>query len=99
MRLLPEHAQRIRQIVTEMAGADVPVKLFGSRLDEHRRGGDVDLFIELPTPVAEPALFAAQLSARISRQLGSRHVDVVLAAPNLQAQAIHDIARREGVCL
>ncbi len=99
MRLSPEHARCILETVSTTLGQRVPVRLFGSRLDDTQRGGDVDLFLDLPTPVGNPALLAATLSARLSRQLGGRHVDVVLAAPNLAPQAIHDIARAEGVTL
>jgi hypothetical protein len=45
------------------------VRLFGSRLDDGAKGGDVDPMFELPEPVDNPALLAAQLSARISRAM------------------------------
>ncbi|MCG5536384.1 nucleotidyltransferase domain-containing protein [Ectothiorhodospira mobilis] len=99
MRLSPEQQAAIRRIVADVAGSDARVRLFGSRLDDSARGGDVDLFVTLERPVEQPALVSAQLSARISRHLQGRRVDVILSAPNLRTLPIHDVARREGVLL
>lgn len=99
MRMTAEQIARVRAIVAEQAGADAVVRLFGSRLDDAAKGGDVDLFIELPYPVEAPAPFAAHIASLISRALDDRKVDVVLAAPNLMTLPIHEVARREGVVL
>lgn len=99
MRLTPNQIERIRSAVADLAGAQATVRLFGSRLDDSARGGDVDLLVEVVEPVAEPALLAARIAGRISRLLDGRKVDVVLAAPNLKELPIHHIARREGIVL
>lgn len=99
MRLTPQQVARIRAIVAEQAGPDAVVWLFGSRVDDTARGGDVDLFVEVPRPVDEPALLCARIAGRVSRALDERKVDVVLAAPNLMPLPIHDVARQEGVRL
>ena len=99
MRLSPVHIAFIRDCVRQLAGDEAQVRLFGSRLDDNSRGGDVDLLVELPTPVERPARLAAQISARVSRQMHGRKVDVIISAPNLQRLPIHDIARRQGVPL
>jgi predicted nucleotidyltransferase len=96
MRLSPEQIQLIGQTVAELAGADASVRLFGSRLDDSARGGDIDLLLELPHPVEHPALLAAGVAARLERELGGRRVDVVVSAPNLQVLPIHRIARSTG---
>ena len=63
------------------------------------RGGDIDLLVETPDPVAQPALAAARLAVKIERRLDGRHVDVVLVTPETPALPIHDIARRHGMAL
>ena len=75
------------------------MRLFGSRLDDGARGGDLDLMLELPDPVANPALLAARLSAQVSRLMHGRKVDVLLSAPNLMRLPIHDMAFKEGKLL
>lgn len=99
MRLTAEQVNAIRRIAGEEAGADSVVRLFGSRLDDAARGGDIDLLLEIPYPVDNPALLSARVAARLMRALGGRHVDVLLAAPNLETFPIHRIAATEGVRL
>lgn len=99
MRLTEDQILTIRQLTAEIAGAQARVRVFGSRLDDDARGGDLDLMLELPDPVDNPALIAAMLSAKISREMHGRKVDVLLSAPNLMRLPIHDIAFQEGILL
>ena len=94
MRLSQEQVAMIRQVVEEAAGVGVGVRLFGSRLNDELKGGDIDLLIELNEVVERPAILSAQIASRISRRLDGRHVDVVIAAPNLNELPIHRIARQ-----
>lgn len=99
MRLTPIQRAGIRRVVRQTAGDAARVLLFGSRLDDAARGGDVDLLVELSEAVDNPAVLAATLSARLSRVLDGRQVDVLLAAPNLRRYPIHDIAQHQGLPL
>ncbi len=73
--------------------------LFGSRLRDDERGGDVDLLLDVDVAVAEPAQLAARLAARVSRSMYGRKVDVLIKAPNLMHLPIHSVALAEGVLL
>ena len=75
------------------------MRVFGSRIDDTQQGGDLDLMLELPEPVENPAFLAAQLAAKVSRLINGRKVDVLLSAPNLMRLPIHDVAFKEGVIL
>jgi predicted nucleotidyltransferase len=99
MRLTSEQVSAIRQCVTQLATPSARVWLFGSRVNDAARGGDVDLMIALDEPVNEPALLAAQVSTRVSRYLLGRKVDVLIQAPNLQHLPIHTLAMAEGLLL
>ena len=99
MRLTDHQAKAIMQLAHEIAGEQVQVRVFGSRLDDDARGGDLDLMLELFEPAASPALLAARFSARVTRLMQGRKVDVLLAAPNLKRLPIHDMAFREGKVL
>ncbi|MEW6168136.1 MAG: nucleotidyltransferase domain-containing protein [Pseudomonadota bacterium] len=89
----------LKSLAAAEFGNRAEVRLFGSRTDDAARGGDVDLFVEVSSPIDRPALRSARLAARAIRALGGRRVDVVLAAPNLANLPIHDIARSSGVRL
>jgi len=99
MRISEQHQKAIKTIVQELAGTDSITMLFGSRVDDKQHGGDVDLLIETSHPIENPAWLAARLSAKISRLMRGRKVDILLLAPNLQQQAIHMQAKKTGVQL
>lgn len=99
MRLTDNQVQIIRQLAYQVAGNQLRVRVFGSRLDDAAQGGDVDLLLELENPVDNPALMAARLSALVSRAMYGRKVDVLLSAPNLMRLPIHDVAFKEGQLL
>lgn len=99
MRLTDHQAQAIMQLAHEIAGERAQVRVFGSRLDDRARGGDLDLMLELSEPAANPALPAARFSAKVSRMMHGRKVDVMIAAPNLMRLPIHDMAFKEGEVL
>ncbi len=46
MRLNNEQIAVIVEAVADLGGSDAEVFLFGSRVDDEARGGDVDLLIE-----------------------------------------------------
>lgn len=99
MRLTDGQTQAIKQLVREIAGEHARVRVFGSRLDDSARGGDLDLMLELSEPADHPALLAARFSAKVSRLMHGRKVDVLIAAPNLMRLPIHDMAFKEGKAL
>ena len=72
------------------------MRVFGSRLDDTAHGGDLDLMLELPEPVDNPALIAAQMSAPVSCAMFGRKVDVLRSTPNLMRLPTHEIAFKEG---
>lgn len=99
MRLGLDQQQAIQRAVREVFGPDARVRLFGSRLDDDAKGGDIDLLVEVNEPIDVPAELAARLSVKVMRACNGRKVDVVLTAPNLEVMPIHEIARRQGVLL
>lgn len=96
MRLSPTQRNAIRNAILGEVGDNARILVFGSRLDDSRCGGDVDLLVELPHPVEHPALLSSRLATRALRTLGGRKVDVVISAPNLLRTSIHEVAAAEG---
>ncbi len=77
--------------------------LFGSRVDDDRRGGDIDLLVETTLP--EPRALHAKIGAITDIQLtiGDQKIDMVTCQPQTPGTAEQPLiianARREGVPL
>ena len=99
MRLTREQQEIIRRTTREVFGPDATVRLFGSRVDESKRGGDIDLLVETPLPVEERERKALRLTARLQIRLGDQPIDVLVLDPETPRQRIHDEALRTGVAL
>lgn len=74
MRLTAGQIQAIKQTVQASLGLPAQVRLFGSRLDDEAKGGDVDLHVSVAQPVNVWA--TAQCASRLERSLDGRKVDV-----------------------
>ena len=99
MRLTPAQIDTIKSTAKAVLGEGARVTLFGSRVDDTAKGGDVDLMIEVTEALADPAVVAARIASKVSRAMNGRKVDVLLKAPNLLEQPIHRIAVQQGVAL
>ena len=97
MRLTDEQQRIIKTLAQEVVGADARVLLFGSRVSDDQRGGDIDLLVEVPRHVDSRVVTEARLAARIERALGGRRVDVLLVDPKTARQPVHDAARARGI--
>jgi predicted nucleotidyltransferase len=102
MRISPSERQAIATAARETLWPGTRVALFGSRVDDAARGGDIDLLVTPPS-APEPADWVARRQrfvARLYRLLDERRIDVVLdtntdAAP--LAAPVLSAARRQAV--
>jgi predicted nucleotidyltransferase len=99
MRLTADQVRSIVDATRALAGPDTMVRLFGSRLHDELRGGDIDLLVECASPVARPVWLAAQITARLQRALGDRKIDVLVLDPATALEPVHRVARAEGLVL
>ena len=96
MRLTPEQISTIRDIVRSMLPKAASVSLFGSRLDDTCRGGDIDLYIEYPEAVSFRT--QARLMVALEDALGIP-IDVVIRDQTTPPRPIERIAKTTGVPL
>lgn len=99
MRISQQTQQIIRDTVREVFGVDANVKLFGSRINDDARGGDIDLLVELPTIAAEIERKTMQLTARLQLRIGDQPIDVLVLDPSTPRQSIHEQASVTGIGL
>ena len=93
MRLSQEQTQVITQAVTRIAGKSARVLVFGSRLDDNARGGDVDLLVETEEKI--PRLDHARMKMELEQLLGLP-VDVLVHARGTEASPFVELARLKG---
>ncbi|TAN47863.1 MAG: nucleotidyltransferase domain-containing protein [Methylococcaceae bacterium] len=76
MRLSTAYRNVIKTEVRKVFGEDAQVFLFGSRVDDSKKGGDIDLFIATDD---KDDLFQKKLLflAKLKRALGEQKIDVV----------------------
>lgn len=99
MRLSPDLAQKIRRLVREHFGEKASVYLFGSRVDDTKRGGDIDLYIDIPENLEDKAGVVLRFNANLQATLGEQRIDVIVRDGATKPLPIHEEARRTGVRL
>ncbi len=96
MRLSTKQREIIKDIVVSYF-KNAKVYLFGSRVDDKKRGGDIDLYLELPSKphfLDKPRLVAA-----LKRALGEQKIDLVFHYPNKKETLIDKEAKQKRVLL
>ncbi len=76
MRLSPAYQEIIKAETLNVFGVNAAVFLFGSRIDDAKKGGDIDLFIRTDN---KDQLYDKKLRflARLKRQIGEQKIDIV----------------------
>lgn len=92
MRIPSRLAEQALVIIAEQYGSDAMVWLFGSRADDKKRGGDVDIYVESAvTDLMRKIRCKSQLA-----DLFDLDVDLVVGKGD---KPIHRIAKETGVRL
>ena len=99
MRITPEQQQTIVDVARSILGGDATVRLFGSRVDDSKKGGDIDLYIETPRALDNRAVAICKIGAELEKRMGPRKIDVVLKDAVTPPANIHDLATRTGIIL
>ena len=99
MRLREDRRHAIREEVSQIFGKEAIVLLFGSRVDDRARGGDIDLHIDASGSPAELLDRELRLRARLQRRLGERRIDIVVHDRHQPLRPIDEQAEQSGVVL
>ena len=109
MRITAIEQEVIKRAAQECFDASAVVRLFGSRVDDSKKGGDIDLFVQ--TSIVDAAeisiVDAAEISkahtrflAKLYAELGEQKIDVVIDYPSRTVQLpIFAIALEQGIIL
>ena len=99
MRLSPTEARLIRETAEAHFGSGTVVRLFGSRTDDTRRGGDVDLHIVAGDPDQVSLQNEIRFRVALEGAIGEQRVDVLLRRGSDPDLPIDQIAKESGLTL
>ncbi len=78
MRLTIEQKEAIKTVFKQVF-TQGKVILFGSRVDDTKRGGDIDLFIDTQQNTQNLFTLKIEFLVKLKNKIGSQKIDLVLA--------------------
>src|SRR3989337_1047363 len=78
MRITSFEQEIIKSRVRKHFGMNADVYIFGSRVDNNRKGGDIDLYITTDMPASEIIREKISLLVELENALGEQKIDVVI---------------------
>jgi len=93
MRLSGSQVQKIKNTAMKIFGKDTKVFLFGSRIDDTKKGGDIDLYINPELLLDEGVVFEYKIMflGQLKKLIGERKIDVIVNHKNANISFINDI--------
>jgi predicted nucleotidyltransferase len=92
MRLEKWEVEIIKKSAKEVFGENVKVILFGSRVYDNKKGGDIDLYVITDKPTFEKK---SEFWILLQERLGEQKIDIVFSEN--KNRPIEQTALREGI--
>ena len=92
MRLQKWEIEEIKKAAKIVFGEEVKVILFGSRVDDNKKGGDIDLYVITDNPSYEKK---KRFWIELQERLGEQKIDIILSEDS--NRSIEKTALKEGV--
>ena len=96
MRLTKEEIDIVRETILSHI-EDAKIVLFGSRVYDDKKGGDIDLYIETDENLSVRKKI--KILAELELKGIARKVDLVINAKNIKDRTIFETIEKEGVVL
>jgi len=78
-------------------GQAVHCYLFGSRVDDRKKGGDIDLYVEADTAIGMQQKL--DFLVDVERNITSRKIDLLVKTPMSKQRDIFSTAKKTGILL
>lgn len=99
MRLTEFEIESIKKLAPRHFGTNVQVYLFGSRTNNKKRGGDIDLFIRNADTSYLKIRTKINFITDLILLIGEQKIDVVLDNPGMEGSAFYDTINKTGIPL
>jgi hypothetical protein len=97
MRLTSTEKKAIYNSAITVFGNNSKVFLFGSRVDDRKKGGDIDLYIETDLSSEDALEKKIDFLVDVKTKIGDRTIDLVVRGSDSSPKPVYDIARAEGL--
>ena len=100
MRLSTDQVLILKKSCLKWFGSDIQLWLFGSRTDDFKKGGDIDLYLHTKETNMNQ-LVQAKLNFLVEMQLylGEQKIDLLISNPQSQSLPIYQEAMNNGIQL
>ena len=101
MRLTQYQIEILKSTAVDVFGPQSNLILFGSRVDDSLRGGDIDLYITgFNRPVDQQLDAKLRFLVKVKQKIGEQRIDLIFAPqPDQTLLPIHRIAAQTGTPL
>ena len=97
MRLKIEIKNQIIKYASQSFGMDIKLYLFGSRVYDNKKGGDIDLYLESSKEIDINQQI--KFLNNIYKYVTQRKIDLIIKTPLKKDKPIFHTARQEGILL
>ena len=97
MRLSETEQQQFIHLTTLYFGQSAYLYLFGSRVDDNKRGGEIDLLVETDGEFSVQQKLDFLVNAEMT--VTQRTIDLIVKTPDSDERAIYKTAKKTGVLL
>jgi predicted nucleotidyltransferase len=102
MRLNNKDIKAIKEATKTIFGENATIRLFGSRTDDYRKGGDIDLLIHCDSTIsrarAEQYQQKINFLVQVKKIIGDQKIDVLIDNGQ-QSNPIFQTVYKEGILL
>ena len=102
MRLDKKTIEIIKNLALSYFGINAKIYIFGSRVNDIERGGDIDIYIETYLDINSTELFNLESKywTILQKTLGERKIDIIINDTKLNKNNyIYEVAKKTGVMI
>jgi len=80
MRLSAKQIKSIKEVANNIFGENIKIYLFGSRIDNNKRGGDIDLLVKINNAgqIKNRVQLKFKFLVELKKRIGEQKVDLLL---------------------
>ncbi|MHB1679478.1 MAG: nucleotidyltransferase family protein [bacterium] len=102
MRLDKKTVEIIKNMALSYFGINAKIYIFGSRVNDTEKGGDIDIYVETYLDINSSELFNLESKywTSLQKALGERKIDIIINDTKLNNNNyIYEVAKKTGIMI